>query len=68
MPIARGAMVLGIAAIFSVPLRAQTSSGWILWEKNMASKPGTPMSVTWVPMDGYEVLTECRKTGQELLG
>ena len=26
------------------------------------------MSVTWVPMDGYDALTECRKAGQTLLG
>jgi hypothetical protein len=25
------------------------------------------MSVTWVPMDGYEALAECRKAGQELI-
>jgi hypothetical protein len=68
MRITRGAIVLGIAAILSVPLRAQTAAGWILWEKNMASKPGAPMSVTWVPMDGYDALAECRKAGQTLLG
>jgi hypothetical protein len=45
---------------------AQTTSGWVLWEKNMVTRTGTE-SVTWEPMDGFESIADCRQTGQQLL-
>ena len=33
----------------------------------MVNKPGSPAAVTWEPMDGYDSIAECRKTGQEHL-
>ena len=61
-----GFLCLLVAA--DVPgVAAQAAAGWILWEKNMTSKPGSPEAVTWEPLDGYDALAECRKTGQEHL-
>ena len=71
MRIVAGSVFVSIAVVMSAPLpvgaRAQEGSGWILWEKNMINKPGMPESVTWEPLDGYELLTECRDSGRELL-
>jgi hypothetical protein len=63
------ALVLSLALVVETPcvVDAQSAAGWILWEKHMISKPGSPESVTWEPVDGYDALAECRKTGQEHL-
>ncbi|HEV8395068.1 MAG TPA: hypothetical protein VGQ37_12385 [Vicinamibacterales bacterium] len=45
---------------------AQTTSGWVLWEMTMVTKAGAD-SVTWVPLDGFESIAECRQTGQQML-
>jgi hypothetical protein len=45
---------------------AQATSGWVLWEKTMVDKAGAE-SVTWVPLDGFESIAECRQTGQQML-
>ena len=57
-----------VLALLSWPVAtsAQTTSGWVLWEKNMVTKAGAE-SVTWEPMDGFESVAECRQTGQQLL-
>jgi len=49
-----------------VATSAQTTSGWVLWEMTMVTKAGAD-SVTWVPLDGFESIAECRQTGQQLL-
>ena len=62
-------VVLSFAVVVqtSAVVGAQGAAGWILWEKNMINKPGAPESVTWEPLDGYDTLAECRRTGQEHL-
>ena len=63
------AIVLSLVGVVATPcvVGAQGAAGWILWEKNMISKPGAPESVTWEPLDGYDTLAACRRTGQEHL-
>lgn len=63
------AIVLSLSLVVEAPyvVHAQGTAGWILWEKNMINKPGSPESVTWEPLDGYDALAECRKKGQEHL-
>lgn len=62
-------MLLSLALLVVAPdmVGAQGTAGWILWEKNMINSPGTAEAVTWEPLDGYDTLGECRKTGQEHL-
>ena len=59
---------LVIASVVATPLfvHAQSTSGWILWEKNMRSQGGAE-TVSWEPQDGFDALTECRNTAQQLL-
>jgi hypothetical protein len=64
-PIASG-FVLCLALVAPCAANAQ-AAGWILWEKNMINKPGSPEVVTWEPLDGYAALAECRKAGQDNL-
>jgi len=61
--------VLTITAVVGPASRAgaQTSPGWILWEKNMIAKSGGE-TVMWEPQDGFESLRECRESAQTLLG
>ena len=61
--------IVGLSLLATAPLlaAAEAEPGWILWEKNMINKAGSPEAVTWEPMDGYESIAECRKTGQEHL-
>ena len=58
--------VLVALLFWPVAPSAQTTSGWVLWEKNMAARAGTE-SVTWEPIDGFESIAECRQMGQQQL-
>ena len=57
-----------VLAVLSAPIAtsAQTTSGWVLWEKIMTAKAGAE-SVTWEPLDGFESIAECRQIGQQTL-
>jgi hypothetical protein len=65
LPIA--VLITAMTAGAVLPARAQAAAGWILWEKNMINKPASPPLVTWEPLDGYERIVECRRSGQDLL-
>jgi hypothetical protein len=52
--------IAGLASI----VEAQ-SAGWILWEKNYTTK-GTTETTTWEPLDGFDLLAECRMTAREI--
>jgi hypothetical protein len=61
--------ILGVVvALLSAPIAtsAQTTSGWVLWEMTMVTKAGAD-AVTWMPLDGFESIAECRQTGQQQL-
>jgi hypothetical protein len=45
---------------------AQSTSAWILWEKQVTTK-GNTETTTWQPQDGFDLLAECRTWGQQLL-
>jgi hypothetical protein len=62
-----GCAILLTAVIASVAAtsEAQSASGWILWEKNYTMKGGTG-TTTWEPLDGFELLAECRMTAQQI--
>jgi hypothetical protein len=62
----RGLGVLLAVLSWPVATSAQATSGWVLWEKTMVDKAGAE-SVTWVPLDGFESIAECRQTGQQTL-
>ena len=42
------------------------ADGWVLWEKRMAFKDGGD-STSWEPLDGFDRLADCQKSGQEIL-
>jgi hypothetical protein len=50
-------------------LRSQlsgTPSAWILWEKTMTTK-GDATTTTWEPLDGFDRLSDCHQSGQEII-
>ena len=72
-----GALLKTIVALYvfvtcwSAALDAQTTTttGWILWNKNVTWYPATDTKVAttttqWSPVDGYDALSECRAEGQ----
>ena len=45
---------------------AQSTSGWILWEKYFTTN-GSKETTTWEPQDGFALLADCRTSAQQLL-
>jgi len=71
MPFHRGGLwflivVVGALAGTSSLVDAQSTSGWILWEKYYTTK-GSTATTTWEPQDGFELLAECRMSAQEVV-
>jgi hypothetical protein len=58
-------LILVLTVAPSSRASAQGASGWILWEKNMATKNGAD-STTWEPLDGFATIAECRLEGQRV--
>ena len=62
-----GAGLVCLLAVVTAPrASAQSSAGWILWEKNVTAKGGAE-SVTWGPIDGFASIAECRLEGRRIL-
>jgi hypothetical protein len=59
------ALIIGVIAGTSSLVDAQSTSGWILWEKNFTMKGSTP-TTQWEPQDGFDTLAECRMSAQQL--
>jgi hypothetical protein len=70
MPTARsiGIIVLLVSVLAggSSFAAAQSTSAWILWEKNFTTK-GDVGATTWEPQDGFDSLASCRASAQQLL-
>jgi hypothetical protein len=48
------------------PVDAQSTAGWVLWEKYSLTKGGA-QTTTWEPQDGFDVLADCRLSARQLV-
>jgi hypothetical protein len=62
-----GLILLTIGAIAGTPslVDAQSTPGWILWEKYFTVK-GSTETTQWEPQDGFDTLADCRMAAQQL--
>jgi hypothetical protein len=44
---------------------AQSTAGWVLWEKNFTTEKGTEIT-HWEPQDGFDTIADCRMSAQQL--
>ena len=55
---------LGVLTLACV--KPKDAAAWVLWEKRMTFKDAAEATV-WEPLDGFESLAGCQKSGQEIL-
>ena len=60
------ALVSLVALALAFTVRPKDATAWLLWEKRMTFKDGAESTV-WEPLDGFDRLAECQKSGQEIL-
>ena len=62
--------LMALALVSLMPLscavRPSDPAAWVLWEKRMTFKDAAEATV-WEPLDGFDSLAGCRKSGQEIL-
>ena len=63
------ALVVLFAVVYALTYpRAGSATGWVLWEKTM--KDGGPTvgwTTEWEPLDGFDQLSDCQQSGQEVI-
>ena len=47
-------------------LKPKDAAAWVLWEKRMTFR-GDSEATAWEPLDGFDRLADCQKSGQEIL-
>ena len=60
------AVVLVSLVAFACTLSPKGAAAWVLWEKRMTFKDAGEATV-WEPLDGFDRLADCQKSGQEIL-
>jgi hypothetical protein len=56
-----GAYALGARSVGGTP-------GWVLWEKTMKDGgPAARWTTEWEPLDGFDRLSSCHQSGQEIV-
>ena len=60
------AVVLVSLVAFACTLGPKDAAAWVLWEKRMTFKDSGEATV-WEPLDGFDRLADCQKSGQEIL-
>src|SRR6266545_7958824 len=58
-------LIIGAIAGTSSWVDAQSTAGWILWEKIFTMKESTG-TTQWEPQDGFDKLVDCRMSAQQL--
>lgn len=63
------ALILFVAMLYALKFpKVGNTSGWVLWEKTM--KDGGPTvgwTTEWEPLDGFDHLSDCQQSGQEVI-
>jgi hypothetical protein len=60
-----GGVLVGLLAVLYM-VSPKNQSGWVLWEKRMTFRDGGE-ATTWEPLDGFERLGDCHRSGQEIV-
>jgi hypothetical protein len=63
------ALILLVGVVYALRYqRVGDTSGWVLWEKT--AKDGDPTvgwTTEWEPVDGFDHLSNCQQSGQEII-
>lgn len=60
------ASVIVASGVLAYAIMHNTARSWVLWEKRMTFASGGEMTA-WEPLDGFERLADCQKSGQDIL-
>jgi hypothetical protein len=55
-----------VALTLAYSVKPKDAAAWVLWEKRMTFKDGGE-ATAWEPLDGFDRLADCQKSGQEIL-
>jgi hypothetical protein len=60
-------LAAALVALVALAYNLRTKdAAWVLWEKRMMFKDGGE-ATAWEPLDGFDRLSDCQKSGQEIL-
>jgi hypothetical protein len=60
------AALLVLVVVLAYTIRPKNDDAWVLWEKRMTFKDAGE-ATAWEPLDGFDRLADCQKSGQEIL-
>ena len=55
-----------VSLTLAYSVKQKDAAAWVLWEKRMTFKDGGE-ATSWEPLDGFDRLADCQKSGQEIL-